>query len=279
MLQGTIKTQKLYLCTFKYQTVFMKNELKVEGRFTYLELGPDEGDVLVLLHGLLGALSNFEGIIEHFKKEYKVVVPMLPILELPIKEVSVAALVEYVTEFVEFKGYEKVNVLGNSLGGHISLLYVLENPEKINSVILTGSSGLFESAFGTGFPQRGNYEYIKKKTEDTFYSPEIATKELVDEVFDAVSDRNKAIRIVKTAKSAVRHNLSDRLHAITAPTLLIWGENDNVTPPVVAERFKELISNSELHWVAKCGHAPMMEHPKQFNGILEGFLKGLRAES
>ncbi len=257
----------------------MKSELTEEGEYKYLEVGPDDGEVIVLLHGLFGALSNFEGITSHFQKDYKVVVPILPMFELPIKEVSVSALVEHVKKFIAYKGYEKVNVLGNSLGGHVALLYVLDNPEKINSVILTGSSGLFESAFGTGFPQRGNYEFIKKKTEDTFYSPEVATKELIDEVFDTISDRNKAIRVVKTAKSAVRHNLGDKLHQITAPTLLIWGKNDKVTPPIVGERFHELINNSEMHWVDKCGHAPMMEHPKTFNSILETFLKRLSSEN
>ncbi len=257
----------------------MKSETKEEGKFKYLEIGPEDGEVLMLLHGLFGALSNFEGIINHFQKEYKVVVPLLPIFDLPIREVSVSALVEHIEGFVAHKNFDKVNVLGNSLGGHVALLYVLDNSDKINSVTLTGSSGLFESAFGTGFPQRGNYEYIKQKTENTFYNPEVASKELVDEVFDTISDRNKAIRIVKTAKSAVRHNLGDKLHQISAPTLLIWGENDNVTPPIVGERFHELIKHSELHWVKECGHAPMMEHPKTFNSILEKFLKGLRVEA
>ncbi len=257
----------------------MKNDLIEEGQFKYLEVGEDGNEVLILLHGLFGALSNFDGITNYFQKDYKVVIPILPMFDLPIKEVSVSALVDHVEKFVEFKNYEKVNILGNSLGGHVGLLYVLDNPEKINSVILTGSSGLFESAFGTGFPQRGNYEFIKKKTEDTFYSPETATKELVDEVFDTISDRNKAIRVVKTAKSAVRHNLGDKLHQITAPTLLIWGKQDKVTPPIVGERFHELIDNSKLFWIDKCGHAPMMEHSKEFNAILEEFLKGLRVEN
>ncbi len=254
----------------------MKGETQEEGRFKFLETGGEDRETLMLLHGLFGALSNFQGIIDHFSKEYNVVVPLLPIFDLPIREVAVSGLVEYVEEFVEYKGFDKIHLLGNSLGGHIALLYVLANQEKCASVTLTGSSGLFESAFGTGFPQRGNYDYIKKKTEDTFYNPEVATKELVDEVFDTISDRNKAIRIVKTAKSAVRHNLGDKLHMIKIPTLLIWGRNDIVTPPLVGERFNELIENSELHWVEECGHAPMMEHPGKFNDILARFLVGLR---
>ena len=243
-----------------------------DGEFKYLETKGGEQNIL-LLHGLLGALSNFTGIIEHFGKTHNVILPLLPIYDMPIRKVSVSGLVGHIQRFVDHKNYEKVHVLGNSLGGHIALLYAMEEPERIASVTLTGSSGLFESAMGTSFPKRGNYEYIKKKAEDTFFDPAVATKELVDDIFETVNNRNKAIRIVATAKSAVRHNLGDKLHSIKAPTLLIWGKNDQVTPPFVGEKFNELIENSELHWVDDCGHAPMMEHPDQFNDILEGFLK------
>lgn len=242
-----------------------------EKGFRYIESGTP-GDTLMLLHGLFGALSNFEGIINRFADKYNVVVPILPIYEMPIFEVSVMGLVEHVTKFVEFKGYQKVHLLGNSLGGHVAQLYALAHPEHVASLTLTGSSGLFESAFGNAFPKRGDYEYIKKKTADTFYDPQTASKELVDEVFGIVNDRNKAIRVVATAKSAVRHNLGDKLHGIKAPTLLIWGKQDNVTPPFVGEKFHELIENSRLFFLDQCGHAPMMEKPEAFNDLLDQFL-------
>lgn len=165
------------------------------------------------------------------------------------------------------------------LGGHIALLYALSQPERINSIILTGSSGLFESAMGTSFPKRGDYDFIKKKTESTFYRPEVATKELVDEVFDIVNDRNKAIRVIATAKSAVRHNLGDKLHQIKAPTLLIWGKQDQITPDFVGEKFDELIEDSKLIFIEQCGHAPMMEHPGEFNRHLENFLAAVTNKS
>ena len=250
----------------------MNYDIKEEGKFKFIESKGGE-HTLMLLHGLFGALSNFEGIIDHFSKHFNVVVPILPIFELPIRKVSVSGLVDHVVEFVDYKGYDKVNVLGNSLGGHIALLYAIACPEKIASVILTGSSGLFESAMGSTFPKRGDYEYIKKKAEDTFYRPEVATKELVDEIFGIVNDRNRAIRVVATAKSAVRHNLGDKLHQIKAPTLLIWGAQDQITPPFVGEKFNELIENSQLIMIDKCGHAPMMEHPEQFNNHLKSFLE------
>lgn len=256
----------------------MDYPIKEEGKFKYIE-SHSGGEVLLLLHGLFGALSNFEGILNYFKKDYNVVVPLLPIFELPIRKVSVSGLVDYVSDFVTYKNYNKVHVLGNSLGGHISLLYALSNADKISSVILTGSSGLFENSLGSSFPKRGDYDFIKRKTEDTFYNPEVATKELIDEVYDIVNDRNKAIRVVATAKSAVRHNLGDKLHQIKAPTLLIWGKQDNVTPAFVGEKFNELIEDSKLVLVDECGHAPMMEKPNDFNNILEDFLNELSSKN
>ncbi len=254
----------------------MKYEIIEEGRFKYIETKGGEENLL-LLHGLFGALSNFEGILNHFSSNYNVVVPILPIFELPIRKVSVTGLVNYVAEFVDHKDYDSVHLLGNSLGGHIALLYVLAHPEKVKSITLTGSSGLFESAMGTSFPKRGDYEFIRKKTAETFYDPGVATKELVDEVYDIVNDRNKAIRVIATAKSAVRHNLGDKLHQIDAPTLLVWGRDDQITPAFVGEKFHELIENSRLIYIDQCGHAPMMEHPEQFNEYLENFLQEVTA--
>ena len=250
----------------------MEYQIKEEDQFKYIESG-SSGQNILLLHGLFGGLSNFEGLIKHFSKDFNVIFPVLPIFEMPIREVSLEGLLNHVNAFVKFKGYEKVHVMGNSLGGHLALLFALLDPEIIQTVSLTGSSGLFEQGMGSTFPKRGDYEYIKKKTGETFYDPSVASKELVDEVFDIVNDRNKAIRIIYTARSAIKHNLSDKLHQIKVPTLLIWGQQDVITPPFVGEKFKELIENSELHMMDKCGHAPMMERPEEFNEIYADFLK------
>jgi pimeloyl-ACP methyl ester carboxylesterase len=251
----------------------MEYEIKKDGKFEYLEVG--EGETLMLLHGLFGALSNFSDLIEKFRTTHKVVVPLLPLFDLDILHTSVTGLAKHVTQFIEYKGYEKINLLGNSLGGHVALVYVLKHPEKVNSLILTGSSGLFENAMGDTYPKRGDYEYIKNKTALTFYDPAMATPELVDEVFEITRNRIKVIKIIALAKSAIRNNLGEELNQIKVPTCLIWGKNDTVTPPFVAEEFKKLIPQSELHFIDKCGHAPMMEVPFAFNEILANFLTGL----
>jgi pimeloyl-ACP methyl ester carboxylesterase len=251
----------------------MEYEIKIQDKFRYIEEG--EGEPLVLLHGLFGALSNFKNLIEYFRLHNKVIVPLLPLLEMDILHTSVGGLGKYVHKFIETKQYNGVHLLGNSLGGHVALIHALKHPEKLKSLILTGSSGLFESGMGDTYPKRGNYDYIKKKTELTFYDPNTATKELVDEVYSITNNRLKAIKIIALAKSAIRNNLGEELNQIKLPTLLVWGKNDTITPPFVAEEFHKLIPNSELQFVDKCGHAPMMEVPDEFNAILHKFLKKL----
>jgi 2-hydroxy-6-oxonona-2,4-dienedioate hydrolase len=251
----------------------MSYEIKLDGKFRFIEEG--QGETLVLLHGLFGALSNFSDLIDYFRNHNKVVVPMLPLLELDLLHTSVGGLEKFVYKFIEHRDYRNIHLLGNSLGGHVALLHVLKHPERIKSLILTGSSGLFENGMGDSYPKRGDYEYIKKKTELTFYAPNIATKELVDEVYEIVNNRLKAVKIIALAKSAIRNNLGEELNEIKQPTLLIWGNNDTITPPFVGREFQRLIPNSELHFVDKCGHAPMMEVPDEFNKILHQFLTKL----
>jgi 2-hydroxy-6-oxonona-2,4-dienedioate hydrolase len=251
----------------------MEYEIKQEEKFRYIEEG--QGEPLLLLHGLFGALSNFSGQIDYFRQSYKVIVPILPLLELDLIHTTVGGLEKFVHRFVEFRDYKDINVVGNSLGGHVALMYVLRHPERIRSLTLTGSSGLFENGMGDTYPKRGDYEYIRKKTELTFFDPKIASKELVDELYETVNVRMKAIKIIALAKSAIRNNLGEEVSQIKQPTLLIWGQNDNITPPFVGQEFHQLIQNSELHYIDKCGHAPMMERPEEFNTILLKFLRKL----
>lgn len=253
----------------------MTYEIKQKDKFRYVEEGT--GEPLVLLHGLFGALSNFSGLIEYFRHYNRVIVPLLPLLDMDILHTSVGGLAKYVHRFLETMQLTGVHLLGNSLGGHVALVHTLKTPERVKSLILTGSSGLFENGMGDSYPKRGDYEYIKNKTALTFYDPAMATKELVDEVFSITSSRLKVIKIIALAKSAIRNNLGEELNQIKMPTLLIWGKNDTITPPFVAEEFKKLIPNSELYFIDKCGHAPMMEVPDEFNKILHGFLLKLQS--
>ncbi len=244
--------------------------IKESNGYRYIDEG--QGEVLLLLHGLFGALSNWDGVINHFKKDYRIMIPMLPIYEMNPREAGLEALVAFTEGFVASQQLNDMTLIGNSLGGHIAILYTLTHPEQVKRLVLTGSSGLFENGMGGSYPKRGSYEYISERVAYTFYDPKVATKELIDEVFETTSSIPKCMSIVGIAKSAQRNNVAKELHRIEAPTLLVWGLNDTITPPHVGHEFNRLIANSELYFIDKCCHAPMMEHPERFNVLLEQFL-------
>jgi pimeloyl-ACP methyl ester carboxylesterase len=250
----------------------MTHKLKKEGEYSYIEAG--EGTPIIVLHGLMGGLSNFDSVIDFFSKNgYKVIIPELPIYTMSLIKTNVKSFAKYLKEFIEFKKFSEVILLGNSLGGHIGLYFTKHKPEKVKALVITGSSGLYESAMGGGYTKRSDYEVIKKKAQEVFYDPEVATKEIVDEVYETVNNRNKLIKTLAIAKSAIRHNMAKDLPKMKTQTCIIWGKNDTVTPPNVADEFNKLLPNSDLFWIDKCGHAAMMEHPDEFNTILFKWLK------
>ncbi len=255
----------------------MALELKEEGKYKYIDEG--EGPVLLLLHGLFGALSNWDVVIDGFRNDFRIVIPMLPIFDLPFRKIGLDALVDHLDGFVEMKGLRDFVLMGNSLGGHIALIYTLRRQEKVRTLILTGSSGLFENAMGGSYPKRGSYEYIKERAEYTFYNPKSISEDYVKEVFETTKSIPKCLNIVAIAKSAQRHNMANELPDIKVPTLLIWGLNDTITPPMVAHDFNRLLPNSTLRFIDKCCHAPMMEQPEKFNMILRKYLLGEKVEA
>lgn len=247
-----------------------KNIVK-DGEFNYAIAG--EGRPIVVLHGLMGGLSNFQGVFNYFPENgYKVVIPELPIYDLSLINTNVGNLAKFLKEFLDHMNLKDVILVGNSLGGHIGLVFTKMYPEYVNGLVLTGSSGLYESGMGESYPKRGDYEYIKQKAQNVFYDPNVATKEMVDEVYNTVNDRRRVIKTLAIAKSAIRHNMAKDLPNITIPACIIWGKDDIVTPPSVGEDFHKLLPNSTLYWIDKCGHAAMMEHPDAFNAYVQEWL-------
>jgi pimeloyl-ACP methyl ester carboxylesterase len=249
----------------------MTENLITEGKFTYAEAGDKQP--IVILHGLMGALSNFDQTFNHFsKKGYHVLIPELPLYSLPLLRTNVKNLAKFLYDFIEFKKLDKVVLLGNSLGGHIGLYFAKHYPEKVKALILTGSSGLYENAMGDSYPKRGDRGYVTKKAQDVFYDPAIATEELIDDVYAVINNRNSLIKTLAIAKSAIRHNMAKDLPKMTQPTCLIWGKQDKVTPPEVAIDFDKLLPDSDLFWIDQCGHAAMMERPDKFNEVLDKWI-------
>lgn len=271
MTDGHFHFYWLYL-PFNLLAYLMKQESKTEQEFTYWEKG--EGQPIIVLHGLMGDLDNFKYVMDYFSTQgYQVIIPKLPIYTLPLINTNVKNLAKYVRDLIVFKKLEKVVLFGNSLGGHIALYFTKHYPEYVKALVLTGSSGLYEKSLGNTYPKRGDKEYIRAKVEEVFYDPKTASDELVETIIETVNDRAKVIRTLALAKSAIRHNMGEDLPSFGMPACLIWGKDDKVTPPEVADEFNKLLPDSDLYWVDKCGHAPMMEHPEQFNELMHNWLQ------
>ena len=137
----------------------------------------------------MGGVENFGEMVDFISAEYKVYGLDLKLFEGSLLRVSVKSLSDYLYEFMNHLGLPSATLIGNSMGGHIALIFSKEHPEMVENMILTGSSGLYENAMGDSFPRRGDKDYIRTKTEEVFYNPEVATDELVDRVFGIANNR------------------------------------------------------------------------------------------
>ena len=229
---------------------------------------------MILLHGLFGGLSNWSTVIDHFENRFDIIVP-----DLPLHEKHKGDTLEYLVDFLESviikANFKNVILVGNSLGGHIAIRYTHRHPDMVSRLILTGSSGLYENTQVGSFLKRGDHDYIRERVEATFYDKAVATDELVAEVLQVTTDPFKCLSTIRTAKATKLDNVLTRLPAIPVPVLLVWGDEDQITPPYVAYQFRDNLPNAELVMLSKCGHVPMMEKPGEFNYALEEFLFNL----
>jgi pimeloyl-ACP methyl ester carboxylesterase len=238
--------------------------------FHWLERG--EGEPLVLLHGLVSRMDHWEEVLEALEDACRPMAVALPIFERALREPSIQELGLFVRDFLQALEIPRAVVGGNSLGGHVALQVALTFPSLVGGLVLTGSSGLFERSFTRGVPHRPSADYVRQKMEEVFFDSRMVTPEWVEAVREAATTPFSALRILHFARAAKRHNVEGRLFGIQVPTLLVWGCDDRITPPDVARRFRDLIPDAELVFLANCGHAPMLEQPEAFAEAVEHWL-------
>lgn len=242
-----------------------------EPKFQTVE-GGKEGPEVVLLHGLLGALSNWDSLFPMLEPFSKPIALHLPILSAHRSEVKVKALSVYTECLVRQRNIGPVALCGNSLGGHIALRLCLASPHLVDCMILSGASGLYEHSVDA-LPIRPTHKYIREHMARVFYNEHFITDAAVEEIYQILSKRMKVLNLIHAARSAKKDNLLKVLGQIKVPTLLLWGEDDEITTMQVAETFHKHIPNSKLVTIKNCGHAPMIEYPEWFAGEVEKFLK------
>jgi pimeloyl-ACP methyl ester carboxylesterase len=250
---------------------------RAPSRFRWLERGG--GDPVILLHGLMGEMDHWESALETLGAFCRPIALELPLFDTGLADLSVPGLADYVRRFMEALELRPSVIVGNSLGGHLALELALAHPELVSGLILSGSSGLFERSFTRNVPHRPSTAYVREKMEEIFYDPALVTPEWVESIRRIVTTRHLAVRVLRVARAAKRHNLEERLGDVRVPTLIVWGKEDRITPPEVAERFHAGIPGSQLVYLPNCGHAPMLERPKAFDAVVSEWLRELRVRA
>lgn len=227
---------------------------------------------LLFLHGMFGAPDNWQSAMDHFGAQFEVHAPSLPVLFAPRDRDPVEFILRAVRQYVLESSISRAVVIGNSLGGHVAVRFAQLETGRCAGLVLSGSSGLFERGLERNVPRRPSREWLRNKIAEVFFDPNLVTESMIDEVAEVVRDRRTALQLVRVAQSAKRDSLAAVLPSLQVPTLLMWGENDRITPLATAWQFYELLPNSELRTIPQCGHAPMLERPHLFNELLHDFL-------
>lgn len=241
----------------------------------WLERG--DGEPVVLLHGLMGQMHHWDAVLEGVERQCRPIALALPMLDPGLRAASVQGLVAHVLHFLDALEIPRAVVGGNSLGGHVALRLALGHPDRVSGLVLAGSSGLFERSFTTGVPHRPDDAYVRQKMEEVFFDPALVTDAWVQNVRRLVTTPATARQILRLARDARRDNLERHLGEVRVPALLVWGLEDRITPPSVAERFRAGIRDAQLHYLARCGHAPMLERAEAFAALLAHWLDGTRS--
>ena len=247
---------------------------------SFYDVGSGQTPV-VLLHGLFGSPSNWLPIMDGLADHYRFYALQLPIefgqnrRHTAFK--SISQLTKHVTQFFDEMGLERAVVCGNSLGGQIALDFYLDQPERVERLILSGSAGLFERSLAGGRPPRLCRDYIRAQACEIFHDPKHVSDELVDDVFAMLSDRHYRRFLLRVAKATRDRYMLEELANVDVPTMIIWGRDDAITPPFVAEQFCDHIPTAELVFIDECGHAPPIEQPAEFARLLDTFLDDMKS--
>jgi pimeloyl-ACP methyl ester carboxylesterase len=189
---------------------------------------------------------------------------------------SLHQLTDHVIQFFDELGLEQAVVCGNSLGGQVALDFYVHQPERVQRLILSGSAGLFERSLAGGRPPRLCRDYIRKQACEIFFDPKHVSDELVDDIYKMLKDRHYRRFLLRVAKATRDRYMLEELAKVDVPTMIIWGRDDSITPPFVAEQFCQSIPTAELVFIDQCGHAPPIEQPDMFARLLDNFLDDMK---
>jgi pimeloyl-ACP methyl ester carboxylesterase len=265
---------------------------QVEGLSVHLrDEGPRDDPVpIVLLHGTSASLHTWEGWAQTLATERRVLRFDLPGFALTgprtDDDYSIDAYVKFVLAMLDHLGVQRVVLAGNSLGGQIAWNVAAANPERVERLILVNSAGYpleagarvplaFSLARTPGLSVLLEHtlprSLVARSVRDVYGDPDRVTPELVDLYRDHALRAGNRRALVRRFREPIAVNV-DRIPSLTQPTLLIWGAEDRLFPPVTGERFAREIANSTLVVLDGLGHVPQEEDPVRTVAAVMDFL-------
>lgn len=243
--------------------------------------------ILVLLHGLGASCERWLIVAPMLSKYFRIIIPDIIGFGHSDKPSTNEYKLDYFVRFLQ-TFLDKLNIdrpiilCGHSFGGYLATEFAIEFNKRVDKLVLVAPAGMLNSstraldqyALAALFP---TYEYALKAFGDMAFDPRFIAEQSVKDFTDRMRLPNSKYSLMSTLLG-IRSTpgLRDRLSHVLAPTLIIWGENDNMTPPPADKYLQEYHENpkNSSERINHCGHTPFVEKPIKFNAILLKFLTG-----
>jgi len=232
-----------------------------------------EGQPILVLHGWGSQSEKWQKAGELLKeKKFQIIIPDLPGFgksQEPFQPWNLDDYFNFLGKFVQFLKLKKFHLLGHSFGGAVAVKYALKFPEKIEKLILIAPALYRRDSLKTKF-----WRKIAKISKIFSFGPFYCqSRKIFYKFFIGKSDYPYAKGIMKeTYLKIIKEDLSGLLEKIQIPTLIIWGEKDDIKNIKEAYLINEKIKNSELKTIPEVGHSPHLEVPEILTKIILEFL-------
>jgi pimeloyl-ACP methyl ester carboxylesterase len=255
----------------------------------YKETGPQGAPALLLLHGFGSSLQAWDDWSLTLEQKYRVIRLDLPGFGLtgasPANDYSEEKDLAILTHFADKLGLEKFSVVGHSMGGKMAWSLAASQPERVQALVLMAPDGFPETKdIGTkpyevpaimGLIKFVLPKYlVRKSIEPAFSDADALNDALVNRYFDMLRAPGVRGAILERSNQTIYTDPVPRLKAIKAPTLLIWGEQDQMIPSTNAQSYANVLSNSTTVLIPKLGHLLQEEQPEKGLAAVMQFLDG-----
>jgi pimeloyl-ACP methyl ester carboxylesterase len=240
----------------------------------YIEAG--QGPTVILLHGLGSVKEIWAANIGALSAKYHVyVLDQIGFghSDKPLLEYKISTFVDFLHGFMQAQNLNKATLVGNSLGGWIAIDFAARHPEMVDKIVLVDSAGLpFEKPLTLDL-NPASLEDMRTLLNSIFYDRKMVTEEFALQAFTNHVRNNDGYTIQRTLAGFAQNQFEDaKLSTIHAPTLVVWGRQDELIPVSSGEKLRNGIPGAKLVVFEQCGHVPQLEKPAEFNQALFDFL-------